>query len=61
MIGLGQMGANMAQRLVRGGHRVVGFDPKAEARKRVEAFGARIRRFAAGAWSASSPRRARYG
>ena len=31
MIGLGKMGANMAQRLVRGGHRVVGFDPGAEA------------------------------
>ncbi len=27
MIGLGRMGANMAQRLMRGGHRVVGFDP----------------------------------
>ena len=40
MIGLGKMGANMAQRLVRGGHRVVGFDPNAEARARVEAFGA---------------------
>ena len=26
MIGLGKMGANMAQRLVEGGHRVVGFD-----------------------------------
>jgi 6-phosphogluconate dehydrogenase len=36
MIGLGRMGANMAQRLVRGGHRVVGFDPKPEARKAVE-------------------------
>jgi len=32
MIGLGRMGANMAQRLVRGGHRVVGLDPSAEAR-----------------------------
>lgn len=32
MIGLGRMGANMAQRLVRGGHRVVGFDPKQAAR-----------------------------
>ena len=32
MIGLGRMGANMAQRLLRGGHRVVGFDPNAEAR-----------------------------
>ena len=40
MIGLGKMGANMAQRLVRGGHRVVGFDPKPEARRLVEEFGA---------------------
>ena len=40
MIGLGKMGANMAQRLVRGGHRVVGFDPGTEARTRVEKFGA---------------------
>ncbi|HVI59120.1 MAG TPA: decarboxylating 6-phosphogluconate dehydrogenase [Luteimonas sp.] len=40
MIGLGKMGANMAQRLVRGGHRVVGFDPRPEARTLVEGFGA---------------------
>ncbi|MFI4970050.1 MAG: phosphogluconate dehydrogenase (NAD(+)-dependent, decarboxylating) [Lysobacterales bacterium] len=40
MIGLGRMGANMAQRLVHGGHRVVGFDPKPEARKAVEDNGA---------------------
>ncbi|MBC7772167.1 MAG: 6-phosphogluconate dehydrogenase, partial [Pyrinomonadaceae bacterium] len=40
MIGLGRMGANMSERLVRGGHRVVGFDFKPEARKRVEAHGA---------------------
>ena len=40
MIGLGRMGANMAQRLVRGGHHVVGFDFKPEARKRVEQHGA---------------------
>ncbi|WIX32402.1 decarboxylating 6-phosphogluconate dehydrogenase [Salinicola sp. JS01] len=32
MVGLGRMGANMAERLVRGGHRVVGSDPSAEAR-----------------------------
>ena len=32
MIGLGRMGANMAERLVAGGHRAVGFDPNAEAR-----------------------------
>jgi len=40
MIGLGRMGANMTERLVKGGHRVVGFDPKPEARARVEAKGA---------------------
>ncbi|KAF1694584.1 phosphogluconate dehydrogenase (NAD(+)-dependent, decarboxylating) [Pseudoxanthomonas koreensis] len=32
MIGLGRMGANMAARLQRGGHRVAGFDPGAAAR-----------------------------
>ena len=31
MIGLGKMGLNMATRLVRGGHRVVGYDPSAES------------------------------
>src|SRR3546814_1611939 len=41
MIGLGKMGANMAQRLVRGGHGVAGFDPKPEARSLVEGFGAK--------------------
>ena len=39
MIGLGRMGANMAQRLVRGGHRIVGFDPKPEARAAIETNG----------------------
>jgi 6-phosphogluconate dehydrogenase len=39
MIGLGRMGANMAQRLARGGHRIVGFDPKTEARTAIEANG----------------------
>ena len=39
MIGLGRMGANMAERLARGGHRVVGFDPNAPARARVEKSG----------------------
>jgi 6-phosphogluconate dehydrogenase len=33
------MGANMAQRLVTGGHQVTGFDPNANARKAVEAKG----------------------
>jgi len=40
MIGLGRMGANMTERLVRGGHGVVGFDLKAEARAYVEGKGA---------------------
>jgi len=40
MIGLGRMGANMAQRLLRGGHRVVGFDPAAAARRSIEEKGA---------------------
>ena len=41
MVGLGRMGANMAERLLRGGHRVVGFDPVDEARRRIEDKGAR--------------------
>jgi 6-phosphogluconate dehydrogenase len=40
MIGLGRMGANMAQRLLRGGHRVIGFDPAEGARKLIEGKGA---------------------
>ncbi len=40
MIGLGRMGANMAQRLMRGGHQLVGFDPKLEVRKDLETKGA---------------------
>ncbi|MEO6925714.1 MAG: NADP-dependent phosphogluconate dehydrogenase, partial [Rhodanobacter sp.] len=39
MIGLGKMGANMAQRLLMGGHKVTGFDPSAEARKKLEGNG----------------------
>ena len=31
MIGLGRMGGNMVQRLLKGGHRVVAYDPNAEA------------------------------
>lgn len=40
MIGLGRMGANMAQRLMRGGHKVVGYDPAATARTLLEKNGA---------------------
>ncbi|HZH42755.1 MAG TPA: decarboxylating 6-phosphogluconate dehydrogenase [Lysobacter sp.] len=32
MVGLGRMGANMAERLARGGHRVIGADPAPAAR-----------------------------
>ena len=39
MIGLGRMGANMAQRLVQGGHRVAGFDPDPQVRKNIEGKG----------------------
>ncbi len=39
MIGLGRMGANMSERLVRGGHRVVGFDPNSSAVKRAREQG----------------------
>jgi 6-phosphogluconate dehydrogenase len=40
MIGLGKMGANMAERLMKGGHEVVAFDLHAEARDAVAAKGA---------------------
>ncbi len=40
MVGLGRMGANMTERLVRGGHRVVGFDPNPDAVARVTKIGA---------------------
>ena len=46
MVGLGRMGANMVERLVRGGHRVVGYDRDAGAVARVAAGGRRRRRFA---------------
>jgi len=39
MVGLGRMGANMAERLVRGGHKVAGFDPGAGARQAAAANG----------------------
>jgi 6-phosphogluconate dehydrogenase len=40
MVGLGRMGANMAERLLRGGHQITGFDPNADARKSIESKGA---------------------
>lgn len=41
MIGLGRMGANMAQRLLLGGHEVIGYDPAPQARAALEAQGVR--------------------
>src|SRR2546428_14057624 len=40
MIGLGRMGANMTERLVRAGHRVVGYARSAESRQRAVQVGA---------------------
>jgi 6-phosphogluconate dehydrogenase len=60
MIGLGRMGASMAQRLLRGGHELVGFDPKPEARKDIEGHGAESADSLA-AWSQNCRRRARSG
>ncbi|MDB4955641.1 MAG: 6-phosphogluconate dehydrogenase [Myxococcales bacterium] len=41
MIGLGRMGANMARRLMRGGHQVVAYDRSAEAVKGLASEGAK--------------------
>ncbi len=41
MVGLGKMGANMARRLMRGGHEVVGFDLNPAAVAALEAEGAK--------------------
>ena len=38
--GLGRMGANMALRLIRGGHEIVAFDPNPDAIRSIEAKGA---------------------
>jgi len=40
MVGLGRMGGKMAERLLRAGHRVIGFAPNPETRKRIEERGA---------------------
>lgn len=39
MVGLGKMGGNMAERLARGGHRVIGFDLSEEALAEAESEG----------------------
>ena len=40
MVGLGRMGGSMTERLLRGGHRVIGFAPNPATRRRIEARGA---------------------
>ena len=40
MIGLGRMGGNMAQRLLNAGHRIVAYDPQAEAVQSIAGQGA---------------------
>ena len=60
MIGLGRMGANMAQRLLRGGHKVVGYDPAEAARTALEQKGAETAA-SLERWSQNSRRRASSG
>ena len=57
MIGLGRMGANMARRLMRGGHQCVVYDRSADAVKALAAEGAKGATRSA-RWSPSSPSRA---
>ena len=41
-IGLGRMGGNMVTRLVRGGHKILAYDPSPNAAKLAEANGATL-------------------
>ncbi len=45
MIGLGRMGLNMSERLVRGGHKIVGYDLSSEALDKLKAIGGEPREF----------------
>ncbi len=54
MIGLGRMGANMAERLARGGHRVIGVDPGEAARTSAAARGIEVHAEVATALAAMS-------
>src|SRR5579862_6850232 len=57
MVGLGRMGANMAERLLRGGHKVWGYDPNAAAEDNLAAKGAgKAESLAAMAQKISRPR-----
>jgi 6-phosphogluconate dehydrogenase len=52
MVGLGRMGGNMAERLRRGGHTVVGYDRSPESGRDVDSLEALVKRLAAprGVW-----------
>lgn len=58
MIGLGRMGANMVERLLQGGHRIVGYARSEAAVKEIEKKGARGAYSLAELVSQLSPRRA---
>jgi 6-phosphogluconate dehydrogenase len=47
MVGLGRMGANMAERLRRGGHEVVGYDQSPESKRDVDSLQALVAALAA--------------
>ena len=61
MIGLGRMGANMARRLLRGGHDCVVYDVDPEAVARLAKEGATAPLRPRASWSRSSPARGRCG
>jgi 6-phosphogluconate dehydrogenase len=59
MVGLGRMGANMAERLLQGGHAVWGYDPSPEAAARIQpkkSGGGHVDSLAALAQKLSTPR-----
>ena len=53
MVGLGRMGANMARRLMRDGHRIVAFDVNPDAVAALDEGGRRGRLLAARTWPRS--------
>ena len=57
MVGLGRMGGNMARRLIRGGHRVVGWATDEAAVEALAGDGGTGARARSRTWSRSCPRR----
>jgi 6-phosphogluconate dehydrogenase len=50
IIGLGKMGGNMAERLRRGGHEVVGYDRSEDSGRQVDSLEALVSALPAPAW-----------